>query len=94
MVKKKSKSEKANDRKIKIYRLYGVDVAIEMLRPGAKWEWSGGIGFTRWDDSRPQPTKKEVEDLMIKIKKFEDSIHNTIWTEEQITKYAGVFVPD
>lgn len=85
------KGRSSNQRKIKIYRLYGINIAIEMLRPEAKWEWASNIGFTRWDDPRPQPTKKEIEELMKKIKLFEDSIDNTIWTEEQILKYAGKF---
>lgn len=74
----------------KIYRFYGIDVAMDLLRPGAKWEWSSGVGFTRWEDSRPQPTKEEVEKTMEKIKAFEDSI-DTIWTEEQLNEIAGIF---
>jgi hypothetical protein len=73
----------------KIYRFYGVNGAIELLRPGAKWEWTGGVGFTRWDDERPKPTKEEVEETMEKIKEFEDSI-NTIWTKEQLEE-IGVY---
>ena len=41
----------------KIYRLTGLDSAIEMLRPGAKYEISSseqGLIFTRWDDERPK----------------------------------------
>ena len=44
----------------KIYRFYGINTAVDLLRPGAKWEWTGGVGFTRWEDPRPQPTKEEV----------------------------------
>ena len=66
-----------------IYRFWGVDMAMHLLRPGAKWEWTGGVGFTRWEDPRPQPTKEEIDDTMAKIKAFEDSI-NTIWLPEQI----------
>lgn len=72
----------------KIYKFYGIDVAINLLRPGAKWEWTGGVGFTRWDDPRPKPTKEEVMETMEKIKAFEDSI-NTIWLPEQIEKTAA-----
>jgi hypothetical protein len=72
----------------KIYRMYGINTAVELLRPGAKWEWTGGVGFSRWEDSRPVPTKEEVEETMEKIKAFEDSI-NTIWTEEQIKEIRG-----
>lgn len=78
-------SDKISD---KIYRMYGINTAIELLRPGAKWEWTGGLGFTRWDDSRPQPSKEEVDETMEKIKAFEDSI-NTVWTEDQIKEIRG-----
>lgn len=72
----------------KIYRLYGIDTAMHLLRPGAKWEWTGGLGFTRWDDPRPKPTVQEVEETMEKIKAFEESI-NTIWLPEQIEEITG-----
>lgn len=65
----------------KIYQLYGIDTAMHLLRPGAKWEISNTM-FTRWEDPRPCPTMEEVMETMEKIKAFEDSI-NTVWTEEQ-----------
>ena len=49
--------------KTEIYKFYGIDTAVFMLRPGAKWEWTGGVGFTRWDDPRPCPSKEEVEGI-------------------------------
>lgn len=71
----------------KIYRFYGINTAIELLRPAAaRWE-STGQGFTIWEDTRPCPTWEEVMDTMEKIKAFEDSI-NTIWTEEQIKEIS------
>ena len=72
----------------KIYKFYGLDTAIYLLRPGAKWEWTGGLGFTRWDDPRPKPTVEEVEETMEKIKAFEESI-NTIYTTEQWEQITG-----
>jgi hypothetical protein len=72
----------------KIYRFYGIDMAMQLLRPGAKWEWTGGLGFTRWEDPRPKPTVQEVEETMEKIKAFEESI-NTIWLPEQIEEITG-----
>ena len=72
----------------KIYRFYGIDMAVQLLRPGAKWEWTGGLGFTRWDDPRPKPSVEEVEETMEKIKAFEESI-NTIWLPEQIEEITG-----
>lgn len=71
----------------KIYRLYGIDTAMHLLRPGAKWEISNTM-FTRWDDPRPCPTWQEVKDTMDKIKAFEDSI-NTVWLPEQIAELTG-----
>ncbi len=68
---------------MKIYRLVGIDTAMHLLRPGAKWEWTGGVGFTRWDDPRPKPTQQEIDDTMDKLKAFEDSIE-TIWLPEQL----------
>ena len=65
----------------KHYQLYGIDTAMHLLRPGAKWEISNTM-FTRWEDPRPCPTMEEVLDTMEKIKEFEDSI-NTVWTSEQ-----------
>jgi hypothetical protein len=68
----------------KQYMLYGIDTAMHLLRPGAKWEISNTT-FTRWDDPRPCPTFEEIMDTMEKIKAFEDSI-NTVWLPEQITQ--------
>lgn len=63
--------------------MLGINTAVEMLRPGAKWEWTGGVGFTRWDDPRPKPSHDEVMETIDKIKTFEDSI-NTIWLPKQV----------
>ena len=62
--------------------IVGIDTAVHLLRPGAKWEWTGGLGFTRWDDPRPKPSVEEVMETIEKIKAFEDSI-NTILLPEQ-----------
>lgn len=66
----------------KVYRLFGIDVAMQMLRPGAKWEISNGV-FTRWDDPRPCPSIEEVYWVMDEAKKFEEKIP-TIWLPEQL----------
>lgn len=71
----------------KIYQLYGIDTAMHLLRPGAKWEISNTM-FTRWEDPRPCPTMEEVKETMEKIKAFEDSI-KTVWTQEQIEQLRG-----
>jgi len=70
--------------KDKIYRLTGIDSAMELLRPGAKWEISNST-FTRWDDDRPCPSMDEVREVQKKAREFEDSI-NTIWTKDQENK--------
>ncbi len=62
--------------------IVGIDTAMHLLRPGAKWEFTGGVGFTRWDDPRPCPSVEEVMETVEKIKAFEDSI-NTILLPEQ-----------
>lgn len=71
----------------KVYQLYGIDTAMHLLRPGAKWEISNTM-FTRWEDPRPCPTWEELMDTMEKIKAFEDSI-NTIWLPEQLAQIRG-----
>ena len=68
----------------KIYRIFGIDMAMEMLRPGAKWEISNR-DITRWDDPRPCPTWQEIDETMMKIKLFEDSIE-TIYLPEQLAQ--------
>jgi len=65
-----------------MYQLFGINTAIHLLRPRAKWEVSNGE-ITLWDDPRPKPTWQEIEETMEKIKAFEESI-NTIWLPEQI----------
>jgi len=66
----------------KIYGLYGIDTAVNMLRPGATWEITNDK-FTVWEDPRPCPTMEEVWETMEKIKSFEDSI-NVIWLPEHL----------
>ena len=66
----------------KLNIILGIDTAMHLLRPGAKWEISN-THFTRWEDPRPCPTWDEVMDTMEKIKAFEASI-NTVWLPEQI----------
>ena len=68
----------------KLYRMYGIDVAMQLLRPGAKWEISNTV-FTRWEDPRPCPSWEEVVWVMDKIREFEDSIP-TVWLPEQLAQ--------
>jgi hypothetical protein len=71
----------------KIYQMYGIDTAMHLLRPGARWEITNNF-FSVWEDPRPCPTIEEVHETMDKIKAFEDSI-KTIWTQEQKEKLLG-----
>ena len=71
----------------KIYRLFGINTAMELLRPNAKWEISNRM-ITRWDDPRPMPSWDEIDATMEKIKAFEESI-NTIWLPEQFAELTG-----
>jgi hypothetical protein len=71
----------------KLYMMVGIDTAMHLLRPGARWEITNNF-FSVWDDPRPCPTMEEVHDTMEKIKAFEDSI-NTIWTDEQVAQITG-----
>ena len=71
----------------KIRMMYGIDTAMHLLRPGARWEITNNF-FSLWDDPRPCPTMEEVHETMEKIKAFEDSI-NTIWTQQQLDELLG-----
>lgn len=68
----------------KLYKLYGLEVAIHLLRPNATWQVTNSK-FTQWDDPRPCPSWEEVVWVMDKIKQFEDSIP-TIWLQEDLDK--------
>jgi hypothetical protein len=68
---------------MKAYQIMGIDTAVHLLRPGAKWEWTGGLGFTRWDDPRPKPSVEEVMETIEKIKAFEESINTILLPEQQ-----------
>ena len=72
---------------MKTYQLMGIDTAMHLLRPGARWEITNNF-FSVWEDPRPCPTIEEVHETMEKIKAFEDSI-NTIWTKEQREQLLG-----
>lgn len=68
--------------KLKTYQLVGIDTAMHLLRPGAKWEITNGY-FSRWDDPRPCPTWQEVMETVEKIQAFEDSINTILLPEQQ-----------
>ena len=53
----------------KLYEWVAFDSAINLLRPRAKWKIDHGK--FEWQDPRPCPTMKEVEDVLKKIKDFQ-----------------------
>lgn len=55
----------------KSYRFAGIDVAMQILRPGATFEISG-VSIVNWNDPRPQPTSEEILNMVEQIKKFEE----------------------
>lgn len=57
----------------KTYTLFCVHNAISLLRPGAIYALSN-MEFVQWDDPRPVPTREEIEETLMKLKHFEDSI--------------------
>jgi hypothetical protein len=57
-----------------------VDVAMNLLRPGARYQLTNQH-FTLWDDPRPVPTWQEIVDTIEKMQAFEDSI-NTLYLED------------
>jgi hypothetical protein len=78
---------------MKAYQLVGINVAMHLLRPGAKWEITGGVGFTRWEDPRPQPSMEEVMETIEKLKAFEDSINTILLPgqkEEMEAQLSGI----
>lgn len=58
-----------------------------MLRPNASFK-AANQQIVLWDDPRPCPTSKEINETLDKIIKFEDSI-NTIWLDKDIEKFTG-----
>ena len=72
---------------VKIYQLYGIETAMQMLRTNARWEITNSV-ITKWEDYREKPTWEEIQATMDKIKAFEDSI-DTVWTPAQIKEYTG-----
>jgi hypothetical protein len=80
-----------------IYRLAQLEVALQILRPEARFTLRqipqangieiGDIEFLEWDDPRPQPERDEILDCIQKIMILEDSV-TTIYTEDQKRKFG------
>ena len=69
------------------YFLYGIDIALKLLRPGAKCTIYNNT-IMHWEDPRPAPTWAEIEEVLAKIKDFEDSIE-TLYLEDYQEKAVG-----
>jgi len=74
---------------MKTYQLMGIDTAMHLLRPGAKWEISNRE-ITRWDDPRPQPSWDEIMFTVEKIKELEDAVPTILLPEQQAAFQAYV----
>jgi len=66
---------------MKTYQLMGIDTAMHLLRPGAKWEISNRE-ITRWEDPRPQPSWDEIMFTIEKIKELEDAVPTILLPEQ------------
>ena len=60
----------------------GIDTAMHLLRPGAKWEISNRE-ITRWEDPRPKPLWDEIMFTVEKIKELEDAVPTILLPEQQ-----------
>jgi hypothetical protein len=67
---------------MKTYQLMGIDTAMHLLRPGAKWEISNRE-ITRWEDPRPKPSWDEIMFTIEKIKELEDAVPTILLPEQQ-----------
>jgi hypothetical protein len=65
-----------------IYRISGLDSAIELIRPDASYELTQN-GFEVWNDPRPQPTMEELKEVQKKTREFEESL-NPIFLKSQL----------
>ena len=66
---------------MKTYQLMGIDTAMHLLRPGAKWEISNRE-ITRWEDPRPNPSWDEIMFTIEKIKELEDAVPTILLPEQ------------
>ena len=60
----------------------GIDTAMHLLRPGAKWEISNRE-ITLWEDPRPKPSWDEIMFTIEKIKELEDAVPTILLPEQQ-----------
>jgi hypothetical protein len=67
---------------MKTYQLMGIDTAMHLLRPGARWEISNRE-ITVWNDPRPKPSWEEIMFTIEKIKELEDAVPTILLPEQQ-----------
>ena len=65
-----------------IYRISGLDSAIELIRPGASYELTQN-GFEIWNDPRPQPTIEELKEVQKKFGSYWTSYAEELLLEFQ-----------
>ena len=65
----------------KQYELVSFDVALNLLRPRAKWKIDHGN--LEWLDSRPCPTMEDIENCLNKIKDLEESVDYVLLPEQE-----------
>lgn len=53
------------------YNFVGLDSALHLLRPNAKWQIVNSDII--WEDERPAPSKEEINAAIKKIIEFEES---------------------
>ena len=75
----------------RFYRWAGLEFAMSLLRPGAKFEILQVDGsdweVQSWSDPRPQPSKDEILRVVSLIRALEDSV-DTVYTKDQEQGFA------
>ena len=71
------------------YPVPGVDTAIEVLRPGARYDLtcSGGIFINEWQDEEGPPTSEEIGEEILREKEIYDYYE---YERNRETKYPSV----
>lgn len=69
------------------YRLARIELAVDLVRPGAKFVASyspdsGDLDFKVWEDERPIPSTEEILDILSGLALIEDAAR-VIYTEDQ-----------
>ena len=62
------------------YEFVAFDAAVNLLRPRCKWEMNHGQFV--WKDPRPCPSLEEIQNLIARIKDFEESVDYILLPED------------